>query len=58
MSHFLEDLRKIYGDRAVDCAMCIINAMAPVTRRDDWWSTDGPYEIIIRHLKLFAEAEK
>jgi hypothetical protein len=33
-----------------DRALKLINELAPVTRRDDWWSTDGPREIIEKHL--------
>lgn len=32
-------------------ARTIINELAPITRRDEWWSTEGPYEIIDRILR-------
>mgnify|MGYP001603129946 CR=1 FL=1 len=29
----------------------LVNELAPVTRRDEWWDTEGPYDIIARHLE-------
>ena len=33
-----------------DRAMKLVDELAPITRRDKWWSTEGPYEIIEKHL--------
>lgn len=29
-----------------DVALQILNALAPLSRRDEWWSTDGPVAVI------------
>jgi hypothetical protein len=34
-----------------DRAQQLINELAPTTRRDDWWASEGPYEIIMRALE-------
>lgn len=44
------DFDAIYGEGAMDRARQLINALGPVTRRDEWWATDGPYEIIAQHF--------
>jgi hypothetical protein len=44
-------LRDLYGDANVEAAFELLNELAPVTRRDDWWGTVGPIEIIIQHLR-------
>ena len=41
---------EMYGAGAYATAQEIINNLGPVTRRDEWWETDGPYEIIGRIL--------
>lgn len=41
---------EMYGEGAHDRVRAIINDLAPVTRRDEWWATDGPYEILAKHL--------
>ena len=33
-----------------EVALQIINQLAPLTRRDDWWVTEGPREIIYEAL--------
>jgi hypothetical protein len=38
-------------------ALEIINALAPLTRRDDWWKTGGPTEAIKGALKKRAAME-
>lgn len=43
--------REIWGDECVARALELLNDLAPVTRRDDWWGTEGPIEIIIQHLR-------
>jgi hypothetical protein len=35
-----------YGDGANEIVLEIINALAPLTRRDEWWLTEGPKEMI------------
>jgi hypothetical protein len=40
----------IYGEGMLARIRNIINDLGPVTRRDEWWATDGPYEIIAKHL--------
>jgi len=40
----------MYGEGAWFRIAQIINDLAPVTRRDDWWTTEGPYEILAMHL--------
>lgn len=40
-----------YGKGMYEFARELINRLAPVTRRDDWWSTDGPYEIIAQMMR-------
>jgi len=42
---------RLLDRRLRDRAMKLMNELAPVTRRDEWWSTDGPYEIIEKHLR-------
>jgi hypothetical protein len=43
-------LDRFYGAGMHSYATEIINELAPVTRRDEWWATDGPYEIIAKHV--------
>jgi hypothetical protein len=31
--------------------MLILNALAPLSRRDEWWSTDGPLAVIECELR-------
>jgi hypothetical protein len=31
--------------------MLILNALAPLSRRDEWWSTDGPLAVIEAELR-------
>lgn len=45
-----KDFDAIYGSGMWMKIALIINDLAPVTRRDDWWSTVGPYEAVARHL--------
>lgn len=40
----------MYGKGMMERVRSIINALAPTTRRDEWWETDGPYEIIAKHI--------
>lgn len=40
----------IHGDGSRERCLKLIDELAPVTRRDEWWATDGPYEIIAKHL--------
>ena len=30
--------------------LAIINELAPGTRRDEWWASEGPYVILAKHL--------
>lgn len=46
---------EFYGRGAYQLALDIINALAPVTRRDEWWGTDGPKEIIARYFNAIQE---
>lgn len=32
-------------------ALLVINELAPVTRRDDWWKTDAPRQIIAEAMQ-------
>lgn len=41
----------MYGAGSYAFAQQLIGALAPNTRRDDWWGTMGPYEIIGRLLR-------
>ncbi len=45
----LQKLRESF-ETTRDSIRRIINDLAPVTRRDEWWATEGPYEIIEKHL--------
>jgi len=40
----------LYGKGAYELVQSIINDLAPETRRDSWWGTPGPYEIIGKNL--------
>lgn len=45
-----DEFDAFYGKGMFAMIQGIINDLAPVTRRDDWWGTGGPYEIIATHL--------
>lgn len=47
-----EDFDAIYGKGMHQFVQSLINTLAPTTRRDDWWATEGPYEIIAKHLSF------
>jgi hypothetical protein len=47
---FEELFRDLYGIR-LDHARELINDLAPLTRRDDWWTTEGPYVILGEWLR-------
>jgi hypothetical protein len=34
-----------------DKALQILNALAPLSRRDEWWATNGPVAVIERELR-------
>lgn len=51
-----EDFDLMYGAGMRHRVSNIINDLAPVTRRDDWWATEGPFEIIAMHLMKRDEA--
>lgn len=34
-----------------DQALEILNALAPLSRKDEWWSTDGPVAVVARELR-------
>lgn len=51
-----KDFDAIYGAGAMTSAMRLIDALAPVTRRDEWWATEGPYEIIAQHFAAARDA--
>ena len=36
----------------------LINDLAPLTRRDSWWTTDGPFEIIKKHFEYVENYER
>jgi hypothetical protein len=42
---YQEIFEDLYG-LPLQAAYDLINSLAPVTRRDDWWATEGPLEII------------
>lgn len=44
-----------YSKAVQDRALKILNELAPLTRRDEWWTTDGPREIVARQLNEFEE---
>lgn len=44
------DFDDFYGKGMAQLVRGIINELAPLTRRDEWWQTDGPYQIIAMHL--------
>lgn len=50
-----EDFDAMYGVGMTAQIRNIINDLAPVTRRDEWWTTDGPYEILAMHLMRSSE---
>ena len=53
-----EEFDQIYGNGAHTFALLLINELAPMTRRDDWWATDGPYEIIAKHFAALKTGSK
>lgn len=44
------DFDTFYGKGMMHLVRGIINELAPNTRRDEWWASDGPYNIIATHL--------
>ena len=40
----------MFGDGMYARALHLISELAPVSRRDSWWSTDGPMELIAEAL--------
>lgn len=63
MTYREEDFDAMYGKGMLVRVRNIINDLAPVTRRDEWWATDGPYDVIVMHLmradgELTAEKPK
>jgi hypothetical protein len=44
------DFDRLYGQGCYSRVLNLINALGPSTRRDSWWSTSGPYEIIAHAL--------
>lgn len=48
---------ELMTDHERDRAMILINELAPCTRRDEWWSTDGPYEIIAKYIRFAVRSE-
>jgi hypothetical protein len=58
MTDDLKGFDEMYGPGMLRRVQAIINDLAPTTRRDQWWETAGPYEIIAMHLMRSEQDEQ